>query len=402
MAKPKIRNEIRFLLNGEDVALADVAPDETLLDYLGCAARCAAPRKAAPRATAAPAPCWSAGCRGGKLVYETRQRLHPLRRLARRLPCRHGRASRRRDGGAASGAAGDGRFPRLAMRLLHAGLRHVALWPVDGERRRRPTPRSRRRCRAISAAAPATSRSCGRRMAISSYGKAAKDPLAVERKAITAQACGAARRQRASRSATGKQRLIVPAIARRSRRRCSQPSRRRTIVAGSTDVGLWVTKFMRDISPADLHRRARRAADDLRGRRRHHASAPASPTPRRSRRSSKRIPAARAAVRPHRRRAGAQHGHDRRQHRQRLADRRHAAAADRARRHADAAQGQASAATMPLEDFFIAYGKQDRQPGEFVESGRRAACRRRARISPSTRSPSAATRTSPPRSAPSI
>ena len=30
---------------------------------------------------------------------------------------------------------------------------------------------------------------------------------------------------------------------------------------------------------------------------------------------------------------------------------------------------------MPLEDFFIAYGKQDRQPGEFVESGARAACR---------------------------
>ena len=23
--------------------------------------------------------------------------------------------------------------------------------------------------------------------------------------------------------------------------------------------------------------------------------------------------------------------------------------------------------TLPLEDFFIAYGKQDRQPGEFVE-----------------------------------
>ena len=34
MAKLKIRNEIRFILNGEDVALPDVAPDETLLDYL--------------------------------------------------------------------------------------------------------------------------------------------------------------------------------------------------------------------------------------------------------------------------------------------------------------------------------------------------------------------------------
>jgi xanthine dehydrogenase small subunit len=34
VAKSRIRNEIRFLLNGESMALADVAPDETLLDYL--------------------------------------------------------------------------------------------------------------------------------------------------------------------------------------------------------------------------------------------------------------------------------------------------------------------------------------------------------------------------------
>src|SRR5919106_5951168 len=34
MAAVKIRNEIRFLLNGEAVALSKVSPDETLLDYL--------------------------------------------------------------------------------------------------------------------------------------------------------------------------------------------------------------------------------------------------------------------------------------------------------------------------------------------------------------------------------
>ena len=42
MAKANIRNEMRFLLNGEDVALADVAPDETL-------ARLAAARPLAAR-----------------------------------------------------------------------------------------------------------------------------------------------------------------------------------------------------------------------------------------------------------------------------------------------------------------------------------------------------------------
>src|SRR5690349_15497289 len=34
MAKPNVRSRLRFILNGEDVSLADVAPDETLLDYL--------------------------------------------------------------------------------------------------------------------------------------------------------------------------------------------------------------------------------------------------------------------------------------------------------------------------------------------------------------------------------
>ena len=34
MAKLKTRSELRFILNGRDVALSDVAPDQTLLDWL--------------------------------------------------------------------------------------------------------------------------------------------------------------------------------------------------------------------------------------------------------------------------------------------------------------------------------------------------------------------------------
>jgi hypothetical protein len=121
---------IRFILNGEDVALADVAPDATLLDYLRLAGRCAAPRKAARRRL-------RRLHRAGRPALRRRarlrigQRLHPLPRLARRHACRHRRASLRPRRPPASGAAGDGRFPRLAMRLLHAGLRHVALCAVD-------------------------------------------------------------------------------------------------------------------------------------------------------------------------------------------------------------------------------------------------------------------------------
>ena len=34
MADVKVRNEIRFILNDRDVSLKDVAPDQTLLDWL--------------------------------------------------------------------------------------------------------------------------------------------------------------------------------------------------------------------------------------------------------------------------------------------------------------------------------------------------------------------------------
>ena len=34
MVKSKIRSELRFILNGEVIALSDLAPGETLLDYL--------------------------------------------------------------------------------------------------------------------------------------------------------------------------------------------------------------------------------------------------------------------------------------------------------------------------------------------------------------------------------
>ena len=50
---------------------------------------------------------------------------------------------------------------------------------------------------------------------------------------------------------------------------------------------------------------------------------------------------------------------------------------------------------MPLEDFFIAYGKQDRAPGEFVESVFVPRARRRTCASPATSSRSASTRIFP-------
>jgi xanthine dehydrogenase small subunit len=65
--------------------------------------------------------------------------------------------------------------------------------------------------------------------------------------------------------------------------------------------------------------------------------------------------------------AGAQRRDRGRQHRQRLAHRRQPARAHRARRDAALRKGD-TRRDLPLEEFFLDYGKQDRAPGEFVEA----------------------------------
>ena len=147
--------------------------------------------------------------------------------------------------------------PRLAMRLLHAGLRDVALWPVDAQAGRRPTPAIEKAlqgnlCR-CTGYAPIVRAARGDLAATAS---AAHDPLAAEREAITAQLCGHATTARASRSARATSGYRA-GRRRRSGRGARRASPDATIVAGSTDVGLWVTKFMRDIAPVDLHRPSR-------------------------------------------------------------------------------------------------------------------------------------------------
>jgi xanthine dehydrogenase small subunit len=83
--------------------------------------------------------------------------------------------------------------------------------------------------------------------AISAYGKASRDPLLVERKAII-ERLAALRDGARVEIGSEKHRLIVPAdVDDFAKLREALPEA--TVVAGSTDVGLWVTKQMRDISP---------------------------------------------------------------------------------------------------------------------------------------------------------
>ena len=93
-----------------------------------------APRKVAPKAIAAPARSCSANA-----TDDGRMRYRAINSCIRFLPTIDGKElvtveSLAGDGDdAASGAAGDGRPARLAMRLLHAGLRHVVVCAVPAQ-----------------------------------------------------------------------------------------------------------------------------------------------------------------------------------------------------------------------------------------------------------------------------
>ncbi len=82
---------------------------------------------------------------------------------------------------------------------------------------------------------------------ISAYGTVVADPLVIERQSIKAR-LEAIRDGRRVEIGEGKDRVIVPASADDlAEVYAANPTG--TLVSGATDVGLWVTKFMRDIGP---------------------------------------------------------------------------------------------------------------------------------------------------------
>lgn len=243
----EIRNEIRFILNGADVALADIAPDATLLDWLRLNRSLRGTKEGC-----AEGDCGACTVLVGKLsaeglVYES---VNACIRFMGSLDGTHVVTVEHLRGD------GEKLHPvQQAMVDFHGSqcgfctpgfvMSLYALWmktpnPSDAAVEK-ALQGNLCRCTGYEAIMRAA-------RAISSYGKAAKDPLAVERKDITAR-LQAQRDGKRVEVGSGRQRLIVPADV-DDFAAILEKEPGATIVAGSTDVGLWVTKQMRDISPA--------------------------------------------------------------------------------------------------------------------------------------------------------
>lgn len=246
MATVKTRNHIRFILNGEDVVLGNVAPDATLLDYLRLQRTLRGTKEGCAEGDCGACTVLVGRLSGGKLVYES---VNACIRFMGSLDGCHVVTVEHLAGGS------DKLHPvQQAMVDFHGSqcgfctpgfvMSLYGLWMKSPEPSDAEIEKSLQgnlcRCTGYEAIMRAA-------RAISDYGKAAKDPLLVERKAITAR-LEAFRDGIRVEVGEGKDRFVIPASV-DDLADVLEAEPTATVVAGSTDVGLWVTKHMRKIAP---------------------------------------------------------------------------------------------------------------------------------------------------------
>jgi xanthine dehydrogenase small subunit len=243
----KIRNEIRFLLNSETVTLKQVAPDETLLDYLRLRRSLRGSKEGCAEGDCGACTVLVGRLSNGELIYES---VNACIRFVGSLDACHVVTIEH------LGGKDDKLHPvQQAMVDFHASqcgfctpgfvMSLYALWmrsPEPGDSDiEKALQGNLCRCTGYEAIVRAA-------RAISSYGTAAKDPLALERSNVTAKLQELRDGARVEIGEDGA-RLVVPASV-DDFATILEAEPKATVVAGSTDVGLWVTKFMREISPA--------------------------------------------------------------------------------------------------------------------------------------------------------
>lgn len=363
MAKAKPRSEIRFLLNGDQVSVGSIGPDETLLDYLRLRRSLKGTKEGCAEGDCGACTVLVGRVHDGALTYES---VNACIRFMGSLDATHVVTIEHLKGT-------DGKLHPVqqAMVDFHGSQCGFCtpgfVMSLYGLWMRSPNPDDASiekalqgnlcRCTGYEAIMRAA-------RAISDYGKAAKDPLVAERKAVIGKLEALKDRERVE-IGTGKDRLVIPAnLNDFARLLDAEPNA--TIVAGSTDVGLWVTKQMRSITPVVFIA----GLDELKGISETNGviSIGAGATYTEAFETlAKRIP----ALGPLINRIGGEQVRNMGTIGGNIANGSPigdtpppliALGATLTLRRAKKRR------TIPLEDFFIAYGKQDRQPGEFVEA----------------------------------
>lgn len=241
-----IRDRIRFYLNDGLVELSDVAPDRTLLDFLRLDRMLRGTKEGCAEGDCGACTVLVGRLDGDGLVYET---VNACIRFLGSLDGMHVLTVEH-----LARAEGKLHPVQQAMVDYHGSqcgfctpgfvISLYALWLGNPEPSVPEIERALQgnlcRCTGYAPIVRAA-------QSISNYGVAAEDALNADRATIRARLAALQDGQRVEvRSAGGT--VIVPRDADDLAAVLGQyPSA--TIVAGSTDVGLWVTKFMRDISP---------------------------------------------------------------------------------------------------------------------------------------------------------
>jgi xanthine dehydrogenase small subunit len=236
---------LRFVLNDEDVAITEIGATETLLDYLRLTRRLRGSKEGCAEGDCGACTVLVGRLRGGTLVYETVNAcicfmgmLHgthvvtiehlsapegPLHPVQQAMVDLHGTQC-----GFCT--------PGFVMSLYALWMRTAAPTVLQIE-----AALQGNLCR-CTGYAPIVRAG----LAMAGYGEAAADPLVVHRAAMTARLAAIA--GTAVDIGEGRNRLVVPAsVDELAALYAANPGA--TLVSGATDVGLWVTKFMRDIGP---------------------------------------------------------------------------------------------------------------------------------------------------------
>jgi len=242
----EVANAIRFLLNGEEIALTDVAPDLTLLDWLRLERRLRGSKEGCAEGDCGACTVLVGKLMGEEIIYDS------VTACIRFVGSLHGTHVVTIEH--LRGENGNLHPVQQAMVDHHGSqcgfctpgfvMSLYGLWMRDPDPSRAAIEKALQgnlcRCTGYAPIIRAG-------QAISSYGQPQGDPLFAERIAVKDK-IKALNDGRRVEIGEGDNRIIIPASL-DDFAALYEANPQARIVAGSTDVGLWVTKFMRAIGP---------------------------------------------------------------------------------------------------------------------------------------------------------